>query len=303
VRLLVLALAAAALWPAAARAATPRCYGAASRDAAHPCSNAKLRYRVDPKPSLASRQRGAACTRQKKDGLAEPCAFGATAARARASFALIGDSHAAHWRTGLAAVAKAKRWRGYALTRNSCPFSTAGRPLPAAQAAQCARWKRDVVHWLAHHPAVRTVYVGQEVGDVDTAGAANPFAAATQSYVDEWRTLPASVKRVVVIRDTPTARADVLSCVSHAASAHHAPGPACAQPIIVALPPDPAVAAAAQERSARFRTIDLTSFFCDGTNCFPVVGGVLVYLDQNHLTPLYVQTLAPYLRRAIDRLR
>jgi hypothetical protein len=302
-RLLVLALAAAALlWPAAAQAA-PRCYGAASRDAAHPCRNATLRYRVDPKPSLASRQRGAACTRQKPDGLAEPCAFGASAKRARASFALIGDSHAAHWRTGLAAVAEAKRWRGYALTRNSCPFSTAGRPLPAAQAQQCARWKHDVAHWLARHPTVRTVYVAQEVSDVDTAGAPNPFAAATQSYVDEWKTLPASVKRVVVIRDTPTARADVLSCVSHAAAAHHVPGTECAQPIIVALQQDPAVAAAAQEHSARFQSIDLTSFFCDGTSCFPVVGGVLVYLDQNHLTPLYVSTLAPYLRRAIDHLR
>jgi SGNH domain (fused to AT3 domains) len=298
VRRLVLALAVLALWPGTAHAA-PRCYGAASRDAAHPCANARLRYRVDPKPSLAAHEHGAPCTRQKADGLAQPCAFGAPAGRARRTFALIGDSHAAHWRTALAAVAKAKRWRGFALTRNSCPFSSAGRPLPEPYASQCERFKHDVAHWLAHHPAVHTVFVAQEVSDV----APVPFAAAAQSYVDEWRTLPASVRRVVVIRDTPTTRPDVLRCVSRAAARHQRPDTACEQPLIVALAPDPAVAAARQEDSVRFQSVDLTGFFCDRADCFPVVGGVLVYLDQNHLTPLFVSTLAPYLRRAVDRLK
>jgi hypothetical protein len=261
--------------------------------------NKQLRYRVDPKPSQASHERGAPCTRQPKDGLAEPCAFGASAKRARSTFALIGDSHAAHWRTGLAALAAAKRWRGFALTRNSCPFSSAGRPLPEPYASQCTRFKRDVAHWLARHPTVRTVFLAQEVGDV----APVPFAAAAQSYVDQWKTLPASVRRVVVIRDTPTTRSDVLSCVSAAVRRHQRPDTACQQPLILALPADPAVAAAQQEQSARFQSVDLTGFFCDDANCFPVVGGVLVYLDQNHLTPLFVSTLAPYLRRAVDRLK
>jgi hypothetical protein len=95
----------------------------------------------------------------------------------------------------------------------------------------------------------------------------------------------------------------VLSCVSRAARRHQRPGVACQAPRGLALAPDPAVAAAQQEHSARFQSVDLTDFFCDRANCFPVVGGVLVYLDQNHLTPLFVSTLAPYLRRAVDRLK
>jgi hypothetical protein len=231
------------------------------------------------------------------------CAFGVPKSRARATFALVGDSHAAHWRTALAAVAASKHWRGYALTRNSCPFSAAGRPLPEPYASQCTRWKRDVAHWLAAHPSVRTVFVAQEVSDVDTAGAPDPFAAATQSYVTEWKTLPKSVRRVVVIRDTPTTRTDVLACVSHAVGRRQPPGSTCSVPEPFALPQDPAVAAAALEHSVRFQSIDLTDFFCDGAACFPVVGGVLVYLDQNHLTPRFTGTLAPYLRRSIDRLK
>jgi hypothetical protein len=32
-----------------------------------------------------------------------------------------------------------------------------------------------------------------------------------------------------------------------------------------------------------------------------VIGGVLVYKDQNHLTEVFGKTLAPYLARAIDK--
>jgi hypothetical protein len=186
----------------------------------------------------------------------------------------------------------------FALTRNSCPFSARGRVLPARDARRCERWKRDVAHWLRAHPKVTTVVLAQEVGDVDTAGAADPFAAAVQSYVAEWQKLPPSVARVVVIRDTPASRPDVLSCVSEAL----APQQSCALPEAFALPADPAVAAAVQLGGPRFQTVDLTSFFCDGTLCFPVVGGVLVYLDSNHLTPRFVTTLAPYLDAQLHRL-
>jgi hypothetical protein len=133
---------------------------------------------------------------------------------------------------------------------------------------------------------------------VDTTGAADPFAAAVHSYADEWQKLQRSVTRVVVIRDTPATRPDVLSCVSHALF----PQLTCALPEAVALPPDPAAAAAAQLGAPRFQTVDLTGFFCDGTSCFPVVGGVLVYLDSNHLTPRFVTTLAPYLDAQLHRL-
>ncbi len=295
-RLLVCLLAVAALWPAGARASM-RCYGAAARDPLHPCFNARLRYRVDPRPALAPRERGAPCARERSDGFAVPCAFGAPARRARRTFALIGDSHAAHWRTALAAVAAAKRWRGFALTRNSCPFTSARQSFAPPFAVACERFAHDVADWLAHHPAVDTVFVAGETS------AAGPFAAAEQGYLDAWQTLPASVHRVVVLRDTPTARADVLSCVSRATRRHQSPGLACAQPVATALPPDPAMAAAAQAGSPRVQPIDLTRFFCDAADCYPVVGGVLVYLDQNHLTPLFAGTLAPYLRRAIDHLK
>jgi hypothetical protein len=47
--------------------------------------------------------------------------------------------------------------------------------------------------------------------------------------------------------------------------------------------------------------IDLTPFFCSSKQCFPVVGGVLVHKDQDHLTQNFSRTLGPYIGRAVDR--
>ncbi len=66
-----------------------------------------------------------------------------------------------------------------------------------------------------------------------------------------------------------------------------------------ALPPDPAAAAAEQAESPRFQLVDLTPFFCDDRSCYPVVGGVLVHKDVNHITRRFAETLSPYLARAL----
>ena len=46
----------------------------------------------------------------------------------------------------------------------------------------------------------------------------------------------------------------------------------------------------------------MTRFFCSKRRCFPVVGGALVYKDDQHITEVYGTTLGPYLRRAISAL-
>jgi hypothetical protein len=51
-------------------------------------------------------------------------------------------------------------------------------------------------------------------------------------------------------------------------------------------------------------TIDLTtSEICPGTSCPPVIGNVLVYRDNHHLTAEYSSSLAPFLTKALTGLR
>jgi hypothetical protein len=256
---------------------------------------------MSPTVAEAEHDRGVRCELVVPDGLLAPCEFGAE--QPKLSFALIGDSHAARLRAGFSVVARDQGWRGYAITRNSCAFTTAGRTLPEPQYSQCVRWKEQIPAWLARHPEVSTVFVGQLTRDVaDFAGTADPFAAKVATYTNAWRLLPPSVKHIVVIRDTPELVEGTLACVDRAVAARQPPGTTCAVPRDTALAPDPAATAATRLASPRFQTIDVTPFFCDRRLCYPVVGGVLAYKDITHVTPQFAETLGPYLLREVQRV-
>src|SRR3954451_5854813 len=105
--LLVAALIASMFWAAGAHAAaTPRCFGAAARDAAHPCRNPALRLTGTPTPDQAPLIPNVDCAKEKVTEAISTCAFGVPAAHAVEPVALIGDSHAQHWRPAVAVVAR-----------------------------------------------------------------------------------------------------------------------------------------------------------------------------------------------------
>ena len=81
-----------------------------------------------------------------------------------------------------------------------------------------------------------------------------------------------------------------------------AAGAECAVPRGLALQPDPQVAAAQTSPGAKqVGVVDLTRLLCDAWACPAVVGGALAFKDEDHLTPVFAATLAPYLRRGIDQ--
>jgi hypothetical protein len=282
-----------------AAAADPPCFGAAARDARRPCENPRLRYTVTPDPAQAEGAPNAPCTRTTLAGLVHPCAFGAEPSATGRTIALIGDSHASHWRAALAVVAKAKGWHGLSIT--TCPLSKAVKRFDEPQRTHCVRWKRAVFRWFRRHPEVQTVFVSQiasPTGVVAPPGA-DVRAAEVAGYVRAWRTLPRTVRRIVVLRDTPHARSATSRCIRRAVAAHRRPGPACALPRSSAVKLDTAVVAARRVHSPRVQVVDMTRFFCDRTRCYPVIGGVLVYKDANHMTELYSRTLGPFLLRRL----
>jgi hypothetical protein len=90
-----------------------------------------------------------------------------------------------------------------------------------------------------------------------------------------------------------------LACVSRSLARRRPAGRRCAVPRAAAHAPDPAAAATVHLESPRFQVVDLTRFFCGARECYPVVGGVLVYRDINHITSLFAKTLGPYLLREV----
>jgi peptidoglycan/LPS O-acetylase OafA/YrhL len=280
----------------------PRCFGAAAHDPRRPCRNPALRSIVVPTPVEAEKMPNAPCQITERDRRLRVCAFGLPAPRAATMVAVLGDSHASHWRPALDVVAKARRWRGLSITRTGCAFSRALPDVTRRARAHCAQWNGQVLDWFRRHPEVGTVLVAAHAGaDVVGTRGRDPFAVKQQGYADAWRALPPSVRRIVVIRDTPRLRASTLACVQEARDDGRPVGSACAVPRRVAMQPDPQVAAATRLRSARVRVVDLTPELCDARACPAVIGGALTFKDEDHLTPVFAATLGPYLRREVDR--
>ncbi|HEV2061095.1 MAG TPA: SGNH hydrolase domain-containing protein [Solirubrobacteraceae bacterium] len=282
--------------------AEPRCFGAASRNPRYRCINRDLRRAVVPTPEVAALSPNARCTIVSQR-VPYTCRFGVRPGIADRTIALIGDSHATHWRGALEVVAQARRWQGYSITRAGCPLSTATPDLSKARRSACAQWRRGVFAWLARHPEVNTVFVSQLAGlDVRAPRGVSSRDYEIRGFIRAWRRLPKTVRRVIVLRDTPVNSENGPDCVMRALRRGRPPGPACALRRSRALPSDPAAVAARRAGTRRVRVLDMTRFMCSPRLCFPVVGGVLVHKDNTHITNVFATTLGPFVLRRIDGL-
>lgn len=279
------------------------CYGAASRDARHRCPDATLHRTVTPTPDQALLVPYGTCdTSSLATGLA-PCRFGDRAAKVVNAAALVGDSHAGHWHAAVSRVLTERRWRGTSLTKSGCPFTTATLVLDVRRHGACRAWTTKVVAWLERHPTVHTVFVSDHAGArVVVAPGHSAYAAKVAGLAAAWRLLPATVVRILVIRDVPARPLATLDCVERAIAAHRPAGLRCAATRNAVLQPDPGAVAARHARDPRVRLIDLTRFFCSTRFCFPVVGGALVNKDEGHMTSAFSASLGPYLLRAVDAI-
>jgi hypothetical protein len=278
-----------------------KCFGAAARDPLDPCRPTRKRWRVVPTPDDALLTPNSACTRQKIGDTLRQCAFGVPAPEATETVVVLGDSHAAHWRPAIAVVAQAKRWRVLELATPHCPLSLAEQGTRRNVTEWCPEWNRQVIEWLYDHPEVRTVIFSAHVrAPIVVPPGKKRWPTQVAGYVGAWQRLPDSVKRILVIRDNPIGEATTGDCVRKAIATRRSPARACPVRRAEALPRDPAEAAAEQLWMRGARVIDLTQHFCGPNLCLPVVGGVLVHRDVDHLTQLFAKTLGPYLLRAID---
>ena len=123
-----------------------------------------------------------------------------------------------------------------------------------------------------------------------------------QGYLRAWRSLPSTVRQIIVLRDVPFSSANTPICVERAMRNRRRPDVACALRRSKVLRRDAAAIAARRPGARRVHVVDLTPSMCSPRLCFPVVGGVLVHKDKTHITALFAGTLGPLLAGRVDRL-
>lgn len=224
----------------------------------------------------------------------EPCEFGKRDASVH--LVLVGDSHAAQWLPALLGGGE-REVRVTTITKTSCPLTTALLGVGTKHKRsyrECREWNTRVRALLLEMKP--SLVVTSHATDYELAEDAGELETARQivaGYSDALQQLAAQGLKVLAIRDTPLMGFDVADCVATAGATLKK----CSKPRRDALPTGFQL-----EGLTKSEVVDLSDFICRRETCPPVVGGVLVYRDSNHLTATYAKTLAPFLWSQVDKL-
>jgi peptidoglycan/LPS O-acetylase OafA/YrhL len=238
-----------------------------------------------------------ACTVSQTPVRVATCQF--TSAPPTRTVALVGDSHAEHWRGALHRIARELNWKIVEVLKGGCPATSArvlrfdGKPMDTEA---CHAWGQQASQIVAaEHPDYVFTSSWAAAMTFDGAGG-NPREAGIRGFTDTWANWEHTGATVFVLRDVPsTGGRDIPECLV----THPGEPAACSSPRAQALAPDALTEAAARMHSSRVRLIDLSDFFCDHTTCYAAVGGAIVYWDHDHMSAQFGRSLAPFL---LDRI-
>jgi peptidoglycan/LPS O-acetylase OafA/YrhL len=217
---------------------------------------------------------------------------------ARHTVVLFGDSHALQWFPAFEALAGQQGWRLVSLTRSSC--SPAAVPVQNVRLnrpyTECDQWRQASlrrIRGLAPQLIVvssSTAYPGLLAGHP-----ADPERLWTGAWERLLTTLQSDAGRVALLEDTPMLHGDPLDCLS----THPTAVATCAEPAENVLR-NPAWRAevAAAARRVGVPVIATREWLCV-RSCPVIVGDLLAYRDNNHLTSAYARMLGPLLARRL----
>jgi hypothetical protein len=231
-----------------------------------------------------------------------PCLYGDS--HGTKTVALFGDSHAAQWLPALIASGNQEHWRIRSLTKSGCPSVTVRfkEGTYAGAEKSCRTWRKQAIAWMTNHPPdliVVTNYRSYEL--LDASGHALHGAAREQAWgAGLSKTLDAlpNSSRLFVLGDTPQMAADPPTCLEQ----HSSNIAACETSRAAANSPahDKAERAAATSSGATFAS--LNGQVCSYDPCPLIVGHLMMWREQTHLTATYSKQLAPSLRATLKPL-
>ncbi len=215
---------------------------------------------------------------------------------------LFGDSHAAQWFPALNAIAKQRHWRLAVFTKGACSAADVKIYLPPVQRAynECVTWRNRALSRIhALHPAVIVTS-----SNADGGNALGRKGSQDSIWTDAWtRTtnrLTQRGTRVVFLDDTPWPKTDVPDCVAaHPRSVQSS----CAQTTKFAQKPDRRGSMANAAEKAGATVVDPLPWFCALKICPVVIGNILVYKDESHISTVYSKLLAPLLAEKLKAPR
>lgn len=283
-------------------AAAPPCFGAKARLGPEPCRNPELANVLVPNPALVAADlvRRPECRQGATRDELRMCTLGPRVGFDK-RLAAIGDSHLAALLPALEAVARQHNWRVDFASKNACYWTTSTqRGMTAESVRTCQRWKVALNQKLESEPAYDAILVTHRAGAFlpDAAPGEDQPTTIVRGLVESWTTQALRGTRIIAVRDNPSATRGTAACVArHRLRANEFCSLDRAQ-ALARFDPHPAAARALPGSSL----VDLTELYCDPDRCPAVIGNVVVYRDDNHITRTFSRTLAPRLGEELARI-
>jgi peptidoglycan/LPS O-acetylase OafA/YrhL len=207
---------------------------------------------------------------------------------------LFGDSHAAEWMPAMDQVARQNGWRLIVHTKKACPSAE----IPTEkdpERTDCVPWREAVIQQIAQLRPDLVVMSSYRYKQVGPASGRNPDTVWKEGIdltVSKVRPL---TRHLLLLGDSSTPLEDVPSCLA----GNVANVPRCMNSRDGAVRPNRL--AAEREVAAKYDAdfIPTSDWTCTDTYCPVIVGTVLMYRDNSHITATASLLLAPYVDAAL----
>jgi hypothetical protein len=268
---------------------------------------------VDPRPLTPAAARkdrpdNDVCFAPVASSTVEQCRFGPASGGTR-TIALIGDSHAAHWRPAFEKVARERGWTVHVMTKAGCSVSDIDVWLSATKTVDraCATWREQVLERVENLPGLDAVVVGRFKSYVDRVVAPDGKVADGAEMEQLWEAgskrtfdrLRKAAPRVVVLRDVPWPKGDVPACLSQHPDDTEACGNSRAESVGL---DEPLVRAERRAAPGLVRFVDLNDVMCPGDPCQVVSpAGRIMFRDSHHVTMGYSESLWQVVAHRVEK--
>ena len=249
--------------------------------------------------AFAAQDRGALGLKCNAPGVeVVTCEFGDLTDPER-TVAVVGNSHAAALIAGLDSFGQTHQWKVVLMRKTDC-LGVSTLDTGGAGGQSCLDWTAAVVDRLEKDPEIDVVLFASHANALhylaDRSDSALQHALGAE-ISSNFAAVRDAGKEVVVVGDTPGTRPVAApECVY----LHRDEYDPCATGRSSDQLEDGNVEMVAATSTAGIRTLSLLPYVCGPALCHSVIGGVLVYFDDHHLTASFSRSLAPYLGAAVE---
>jgi len=241
---------------------------------------------VDPIPSLSGISNDRAkpyedgCHVSPGDAEVTVCEYGDTE-NYDYIVALVGGSKSTHWLPSLETFALDENIKILNMTKSGCRFTTSENV-----AEDCYEWNQDIVQTVVDEEADLVV----TLADINS----QEEEIIPEGFLEQFEKLNDNDVHILGLRDTPHFGESIPECLNANEMSIEECGVEKSQ-----MYEEPSAWERLDDPPDNVTYKDYTDFLCPEGYCPPIVGNVIVYIDNNHLSVTFTETLGPIIEEDV----